>query len=59
MKRAIMLLAVLAATLPLAHDQDPLPADDRFAGMQWNFARIKYNLRAAIRPRGACRRCFG
>ena len=36
-----MLAATLAATIAFA--QNPLPTDDRFAGLQWTFARIKYN----------------
>jgi hypothetical protein len=40
-KRALMLAASLVATIAFA--QNPLPTDDRFAGLQWTFARIKYN----------------
>lgn len=43
MKRTAVLAAVLAATIPILHAQDPPPADDRFAGLQWTFARVKYN----------------
>lgn len=43
MRRALLLAAVLGVVLPLAHAQDPVPSDDRLAGLQWTFARIKYN----------------
>jgi hypothetical protein len=43
MKRVLLLVAILGATLPLAYAEDPLPRDERLAGLQWTFARIKYN----------------
>jgi hypothetical protein len=41
MKRGLLLAVPLVATMAFA--QSPMPADDRFAGLQWTFARIKYN----------------
>jgi Domain of unknown function (DUF4159) len=43
---ALLVGAVLLATpyiAPYAQAQDPVMSDDRFAGLQWTFARIKYN----------------
>ncbi len=42
-KGLLLMIAVLLAALSLAQAQNPLPEDDRFAGLQWTFARIKYN----------------
>jgi hypothetical protein len=41
LRAGALLAAPLVATLAFA--QNPLPSDDRFAGLQWTFARIKYN----------------
>lgn len=43
MKRVPLLVAPLLFVLSFAQAQNPLPAEDRFAGLQWTFARIKYN----------------
>jgi hypothetical protein len=44
MKRPLLFVALLGATLPLAYAQeDSHSADERFAGLQWTFARVKYN----------------
>ena len=43
---ALVAAAVLVAgprLAPLAVAQMPPPADERFAGLQWTFARVKYN----------------
>lgn len=43
MKRIPLLAITLLGALSFAHAANPLATDDRMAGLQWTFARIKYN----------------
>ena len=41
--RLALVIAVVLASVPMLWAQLPAAADDRFAGMQWRFVRIKYH----------------
>lgn len=45
---AALATAALAAIVSLATAQISTPADERFAGLQWTFARVKYDSNAGV-----------